>query len=101
VLSITPHLVRTIQRPPAGASEFGAGTEASFRRRPDAAVRLPVLQPVVRPAVAPPVGQPPIPAAPAPVTGVPLSQPAGTAPAPYTVPAGVQVTPVPAPPPAK
>jgi general secretion pathway protein D len=101
VLSITPHLVRTIQRPPAGASEFGAGTEASFRRRPDAAVRLPVLQPVVRPAVAPPVGQPPIPAAPAPVTGVPLSQPAGTAPAPYTVPPGVQVTPVPAPPPAK
>jgi general secretion pathway protein D len=110
VLSITPHLVRTIQRPPAGASEFGAGTEASFRRRPDTAVRLSTVQPGARPAnavpVAPPVGQPPAPAAPPAVppavpptvTGVPLSQPIGTAPAPYTVPPGVQVTPVPAPP---
>ncbi|HEY0063318.1 MAG TPA: secretin N-terminal domain-containing protein, partial [Telluria sp.] len=34
VLSITPHLVRNIQRPAAGASEFSAGTESSFRRRP-------------------------------------------------------------------
>jgi general secretion pathway protein D len=86
VLSITPHLVRTIQRPPAGASEFGAGTEASFRRRPDTAVRLPAVQPGARPAgqpmapVAPPGGQPPVPAAPAP----------------YTAPSSVQVTPVPA-----
>jgi general secretion pathway protein D len=105
VLSITPHLVRTIQRPPAGASEFGAGTEASFRRRPDSVVRLPVVQPpqqpAQRPAVPAPAGQPPVPAAPAPVTGVPLSQPAGSAPAPSTVPAGVEVTPIPAPPPAK
>jgi general secretion pathway protein D len=68
VLSITPHLVRTIQRPPAGASEFGAGTEASFRRRPDTAVRLPTVQPGARPG-----GQP-------------------------VVPSSVQVTPVPAPP---
>ncbi len=35
VLSITPHLVRNIQRPDASASEFTAGTESSFRRRPD------------------------------------------------------------------
>ena len=107
VLSITPHLVRTVQRPPAGAAEFSAGTESSFRRRPDTAVRQstaqPAMQPAPRPAVpvAPPVGQPAVPATPA-VTGVPLSQPIGTAPAPYTVqPAaqpGVQVTPIPAPP---
>ena len=113
VLSITPHLVRTVQRPAAGSSEFSAGTEASFRRRPDTAVRLPTVQsaaPAARPAVpvAPPLGQPAVPATPS-VTGVPLSQPIGTAPAPYTVqPAGqpapqapaqpgVQVTPVPAP----
>jgi general secretion pathway protein D len=35
VLSITPHLVRNIQRPAADASEFAAGTDASFRHRPD------------------------------------------------------------------
>lgn len=115
VLSITPHLIRTIQRPPAGASEFGAGTEASFRRRPDTAVRQPVAMPAVqgaRPAlpgngmpaaqpangtpVAPPVGQPPVTPTVPPVTGMPLSQPIGTtapaapppapAPAPYTPP---------------
>jgi general secretion pathway protein D len=37
LLSITPHLVRNIQRPSAGASEFGSGTEAGFRRRPESA----------------------------------------------------------------
>ena len=90
VLSITPHLVRTIQRPPAGASEFSAGTEASFRRRPDTAVRLPTVQPGARTL---PAAQPPaVPAAPAPVTGMPLSQPIGTPPP------SVQVTPIPAPP---
>ena len=112
VLSITPHLVRTIQRPAAGASEFGAGTEASFRRRPDTAVRQPTVQPGGQPngrvpglpagalpapqaangaPVAPPIGQPPVPAAVPPVTGMPLSQPVGTTPP-------AQVTPVPAPP---
>ena len=40
VLSITPRIVRAVQRPPASASEFGAGTEASFRRRPDTALRV-------------------------------------------------------------
>ncbi|MEW6370603.1 MAG: secretin N-terminal domain-containing protein [Pseudomonadota bacterium] len=122
VLSITPHLVRTIQRPPAGASEFGAGTEASFRRRPDTAVRLPVAAPSApgaRPAlpgngvpaaqpangapisapVAPPVGQPPVAPHVPPVTGMPLSQPIGTtpppAPAPYTPPANAPNVPPP------
>lgn len=42
VLSITPRIVRAVQRPTAAASEFGAGTEASFRRRPDNAVRVQV-----------------------------------------------------------
>lgn len=121
VLSITPHLVRTIQRPPAGASEFGAGTEASFRRRPDTAVRLPVVAPAApgaRPAlpgngaaaqpangvpVAPPVGQPPVQPAVPPVTGMPLSQPIGTTappatpapPAPYVPPANAPNLPPP------
>jgi len=120
VLSITPHLVRTIQRPPAGASEFGAGTEASFRRRPDTAVRLPAVAPApgtraVLPAsqpvngqptngqpIAPPLGQPATaPGVPPPVTGIPLSQPIGTtpptptAPAPYVPPANAPNVPPP------
>jgi general secretion pathway protein D len=45
VLSITPHLVRNVQRPALSASEFSAGTESSFRRRPDTAVRAPALLP--------------------------------------------------------
>jgi general secretion pathway protein D len=45
VLSITPHLVRNVQRPALTASEFSAGTESSFRRRPDTAVRAPALLP--------------------------------------------------------
>jgi len=39
VLSITPHLIRNLARPQASASEFGAGTESSFRRRPDLSAR--------------------------------------------------------------
>jgi len=39
VLSITPHLIRNVQRPEAGVSEFSAGTEANFRRRPDLSAR--------------------------------------------------------------
>jgi general secretion pathway protein D len=36
VLSITPHLIRNIQRPGASQSEFRSGTDSSFRSRPDA-----------------------------------------------------------------
>ena len=36
VLSITPHLVRNIQRPDASQSEFRSGTDSSFRVRSDA-----------------------------------------------------------------
>jgi general secretion pathway protein D len=49
VLSITPHLVRTVQRPSAGASEFNAGTETNFRRRPDLSERLPAAAAPVQP----------------------------------------------------
>jgi general secretion pathway protein D len=105
VLSITPHLVRTIQRPPAGASEFSAGTESNFRRRPDVQTVVvsgsPVrMQPAVAPAAAP-VAQP----APAAVSGLPasglpvtptLNSPAATA-APPATQNGVVVTPLPAP----
>ncbi|VXB19667.1 secretin N-terminal domain-containing protein [Massilia sp. 9I] len=83
VLSITPRLIRTVQRPPAAASEFGAGTDASFRRRPDSVARAPVTQvaaPAARPAVA----------APAPVNGaapaVPEPSPVGTPASPVSVP---------------
>lgn len=42
VLSITPRLVRNVQRPDAASSEFRAGTDSSFRSRPDG---TPVMQP--------------------------------------------------------
>ena len=82
VLSITPHLVRNVQRPALGASEFSAGTETSFRRRPDTAVRAPAQLP------ASPGARPTIVA--------PVVLPASPAVLPPT-PAGVTVTPVPAP----
>ncbi|WP_051293418.1 secretin N-terminal domain-containing protein [Pseudoduganella violaceinigra] len=50
VLSITPHLVRNLQRPEISASEFSAGTEANFRRRPDVTPRQAVVMPGARPA---------------------------------------------------
>jgi general secretion pathway protein D len=84
VLSITPHLVRNIQRPALGASEFSAGTETSFRRRPDAPAKapLPLPAPVARPAAPEPAAlEPAAPAAGALVTPVPAPAPA-TAPVP-------------------
>ncbi|NHZ41008.1 secretin N-terminal domain-containing protein [Massilia aquatica] len=81
VLSITPHLIRNIQRPPASASEFSAGTETSFRRRPDTTPRAPVLMPpspgVRAPVPAPAPVAPDTPAAA--VTPVPVPE---TTPAP-------------------
>jgi general secretion pathway protein D len=65
VLSITPHLIRNLQRPPASTSEFSAGTEASFRRRPDTSARTPVQLPAqgarALPGGAPARAQPPAP----------------------------------------
>lgn len=42
VLSITPHLIRNIQRPQAAASEFVAGTEEHFQRPPAASAISPM-----------------------------------------------------------
>jgi general secretion pathway protein D len=39
VLSITPHLIRNIQRPSAVAAEFRSGTETSFRGAPESPAR--------------------------------------------------------------
>ena len=50
VLSITPHLVRNIQRPEAMVSEFSAGTEGSFRPHPRTAAPAslaPLLVPTI------------------------------------------------------
>jgi len=54
VLSITPHLVRNLQRPETSVAEFSAGTEANFRRKPDVAPRQAVVLPGARPAGTPP-----------------------------------------------
>ncbi|WP_426193826.1 secretin N-terminal domain-containing protein [Massilia sp. DWR3-1-1] len=74
VLSITPHLVRNIQRPGLNAAEFNAGTEGSFRRRPETPVTatVPTVPGAVGTAggasvVAPPA-RPAAPLAPATVT---------------------------------
>jgi general secretion pathway protein D len=98
VLSITPHLIRNIRRPPASASEFSAGTEASFRRQPDYSERRPVLMPAqaaAQPAAAAPVQSAnagmPLPQNPNRGVGLPQNPgPVQQSP--------VQVTPLPAPP---
>jgi general secretion pathway protein D len=72
VLSITPHIVRSVQRPELSVSEFSAGTESSFRRRPDMTPRLPTQLPgnaragqpasaLPAPAYAAPAGRAPMP----------------------------------------
>ncbi len=109
VLSITPHLVRNIQRPSAAASEFSAGTETSFRRRPDTAVKAPTVlpgSPALRPGLpALPLSTPPgtTPTQPIPVVPAPAPVPQATpvapaAPVPPATPAtGPVITPLPAP----
>ncbi|KQW88646.1 general secretion pathway protein GspD [Massilia sp. Root418] len=93
VLSITPHLIRNVQRPEASAAEFSAGTEGNFRRRPDPAVRTPVALPL---------GAPSVPAAPVRPSApqLPPGQPQGQGAQPVTVPApGQPADAVPAAPP--
>jgi general secretion pathway protein D len=81
VLSITPHLIRNVQRPEASAAEFSAGTEASFRRRPDLTPRATVVLPAVPGAVAGALPSVPTPAAPTAVRPPPLTmQPAQPSP---------------------
>lgn len=92
VLSITPRLIRNIQRPAADAAEFSAGTETNFRRRPDTVVREPAVLPP-----APAARAPSLPAA-APADVPPPAQPVTvTKPAQVIAPQPVQVTPLPAP----
>jgi general secretion pathway protein D len=96
VLSITPHLIRNIQRPSAGASEFSAGTETSSRRRPDTSSRLPAASPAapaLRPVVAPPSAAGAVTAPPSPSL-VPVTVTVTPAPTPLIVP---EVLPLPAP----
>jgi len=50
VLSITPHLIRNIQRPDASEATFPAGTETSMRNRPDS-VSIPVTSSPVTPTI--------------------------------------------------
>ncbi|WGG49111.1 secretin N-terminal domain-containing protein [Rugamonas sp. DEMB1] len=101
VLSITPHLIRNVQRPEAQMSEFSAGTESNFRRRPDLSVRAPAQLP-------PPPGARPTapPSLPAPGSTMPAANPAGAGPAAAapaaaaTAAAGQGAAPAAAPPPA-
>jgi len=94
VLSITPHLVRNIQRPAATTSEFSAGTEIGFRRRPDGVTRVTVPMravgaPQPQPGALPRTLPPPLPAQ-GQAAGIPaaLAPPASVTPAaPVMVPA--------------
>lgn len=65
VLSITPHLIRNIQRPEPGLSEFRAGTDSSLRIRPDstpfAQHGMPNSPPNPPPMFSPSMPQPPQP----------------------------------------
>ncbi|MBA5690110.1 secretin N-terminal domain-containing protein [Rugamonas apoptosis] len=99
VLSITPHLIRNVQRPEAQQSEFSAGTEANFRRRPDLAARpaaqlppvpgarpaLPAPQPDAAPVSPPPSQVQPGPLPPSAVQPVPVAVPVAV-PTPETAP---------------
>jgi general secretion pathway protein D len=106
VLSITPHIVRSVQRPELSASEFSAGTETSFRRRPDTTPRLPTQLPAgsgARPGLAsgapayvPPAGRVPVQTQAARPAGVPTPQTAVRPVTPAPV-AAAPVTPPPAP----
>jgi general secretion pathway protein D len=105
VLSITPHLVRNIQRPTALMSEFSAGTEASFMGRPDSFPRAPVQLPLGRPMPqSVPAAQPTQPPGAAPVGQPVVLPPNVPAVLPSTLPATpqtqLQVNPIPSAPPA-
>jgi general secretion pathway protein D len=89
VLSITPHLVRNIQRPAASASEFSAGTETSFRRRPDTSFRAATVMPAN-----PGMRAAPAPMAPAPMAPAPAALPALPAAAPVSTPPPAQPVPI-------
>lgn len=70
VLSITPRIVRNIERPSAELQEFDSGTETSLRGRPEAGAANQAPVPGIRPAL---VAAPPA----RPATG-PATTPAGS-----------------------
>lgn len=51
VLSITPRLIRNIQRPDAAIAEFRSGTDTSFRTRPDTIAAPAALATLAQPSV--------------------------------------------------
>lgn len=48
VLSITPHLIRSVKRPDGDLAEFSSGTEGSLRSRPDGMTQVAIASPLVR-----------------------------------------------------
>lgn len=95
VLSITPRLIRNIQRPEAAVSEYPSGTETSYRPRPVLAAKpVPVAAPA--PAPAPAITPTPSPT-PSPIPSATAVPSAMLAPGSVAVPA-TATTPVPTPP---
>lgn len=81
VLSITPRLVRNIQRPEAALARFRSGTETSLRQRPESAGRAAAVTSVVQAGPASGKRQTPVPEA------LPAADGAATNGAPITNPA--------------
>jgi general secretion pathway protein D len=77
VLSITPHLIRNIERPEPAMLTFAAGTENSLRLRPDGPTLPASRSPLIALSGQPAQGVPPGAAGPAQVVAVPVSMPAG------------------------
>jgi general secretion pathway protein D len=76
VLSITPHLIRNIQRPDASLSRFTAGTESNLRQRPDVFTGASNVPPAPPPSAAVVETPTPVPEAVVPAGAVVYDQPA-------------------------
>ena len=85
VLSITPHLIRNIQRPSAGLAEFRSGTDSSFRNGPESIGAPATGAAPPNRAVPQRIAVPGVPGAP---VAAPLNRGTETAPAPAPAPAG-------------
>lgn len=71
LLSITPRILRNIQRPTNAQAEFRSGTDTGFRSAPDTSQRIPVAAPIHAPTSA----TPPLRLNPPPSAVPPASQP--------------------------
>ncbi len=47
VLSITPHLIRSVKRPDSDVAEFSSGTESSLRSRPNGMTQITLPSPLI------------------------------------------------------